>query len=494
MNKKTKILSKMSDDMALFGKITMPNMFSSNIAPFHHDLYEMFQNNDLKKICIQAPRHHAKSSIGACVFPIHHLVFGEGPKLILLCSKTLGHSIRLLDTIKNVLEYSMPFRALFGYWGQHSAKAWTKTDIVLKDGSLITTRGTGQQVIGLKHGDQRPTLVIVDDPEDMNNTKTAEAMDMNLKWLLTQLLPGMDAKKGRIVIIGTPQHQRCIVETLPSMSGWLCKKYKALQDDGKSSLWKEMWPADKLKAEKADLESIGKVSMFYREYQCEIVGDEDQLFKSEDIQYYDGRIELNDEKEPVLHLKEPFEAELPVHTFMGVDPASSTRQTADYSAIVPIAIDRDDNRYILPYYRKRVKPMDLADAVMVWFNRFRPQKTKIETVGYQEMLRDYLRRKCEDMNIFIPGLEVKNSPRMPKSVRLEGLQPPFCRKKVFIRKDMSELEDELLMYPRGKHDDLLDGLYYAMKGCYKPHAPSHDNTTSQKDKRGTFSDFDWMTL
>lgn len=133
-------------------------------------------------------------------------------KLIVLSSKTLGHSIRLLDTIKNVLEYSRRFHAIFGYWGSHTAKQWSKTEIALKDGSLITTRGTGQQVIGLKHGDQRPTLILVDDPEDINNTKTTEAMEMNLKWLMTQLLPSMDARTGRLVVIGTPQHQRCLVE------------------------------------------------------------------------------------------------------------------------------------------------------------------------------------------------------------------------------------------------------------------------------------------
>ena len=138
--------------------------------------------------------------------------------------------------------------------------------------------------------------------------------------------------------------------------------------------------------------------------------------------------------------------------------------------------------------------MDLADAVMVWFNRFKPQKTKIETVGYQEMLRDYLRRKCDEMNIFIPGLEVKNSPRTSKSVRLEGLQPLFCRKKIFIKEDMSEIQDELLLYPRGKHDDLLDGLYYAMKGSYKPNAPSHNNTSRKQSQRGRIDNFDWMTL
>ena len=33
---------------------------------------------------------------------------------------------------------------------------------------------------------------------------------------------------------------------------------------------------------------------------------------------------------------------------------------------------------------------------------------------------------------------------------------------------MQALVDELTLYPRGKHDDLLDGFFYANKNCYKP--------------------------
>ena len=489
---KTELLDSMRNDMELFGKVCMPNMFTAPVADFHKELYEIFENREKRKVCIVAPRHHAKSSIGACVFPLHHLLFDEGPKLIVLSSKTLGHSIRLLDTIKNVLEYSRRFHAIFGYWGSHTAKQWSKTEIALKDGSLITTRGTGQQVIGLKHGDQRPTLILVDDPEDINNTKTTEAMEMNLKWLMTQLLPSMDARVGRLVVIGTPQHQRCLVETLPQMKGWETRRYQAMSDDGKNVLWPEMWSKKKLLEEKEDLESIGRVSMFYREYMCQIIGDEDQMFREEDILEYDGEIEVKPEGS-ILKLTYPDEKEIPVNIFMGVDPASSTKQTADYSTIVPVAIDADNNRYVLPYFRRRIRPVDLAEAILMYYNRYRPEKTKIETVGYQEMLRDYLRRKCEELNIFIPGLEVKNQPRTAKSVRLEGMQPFFFQKKMFIRKDMEPLKNELLMYPRGKHDDLLDGLYYGMKGAYKP---SHDGTETNniQDTRTKQGYYDWAIL
>jgi len=484
----------MRGNMALFGKITMPGMFTASIPQFHHEIYSLLEDKDNRKICIVAPRHHAKSSIGACVFPLYHLLFDGGPKVILLASKTLGHSIRLLDTIKNVLEYSAPFKALFGYWGQHSAKTWTRQEIVLKDNTLITTRGTGQQVIGLKHGDQRPTVVVVDDPEDINNTKTAEAMELNLKWLMTQLLPALDSMKGRILIIGTPQHQRCIVETVKDMGGWTTRTYKAISGDGKEALWPEVWSLERLHEEKKDLETIGRVSLFYREYLCTITGDAEQLFRPDDIQYYKGILELDDEKQPVLHLTSPVEAELPVFTFMGVDPASSTEQIADYSAIVPVAVDYDGNYYVLSYFRKRVKPVDLAESVINYFLRYRPQKTKIETVGYQEMLRDYLRRKCDELNIYVPGLEIKNNPRASKSFRLESLQPFFHRKKMFISRDMQPLTDELLLYPRGKHDDLLDGLYYAMKGSYKPYPPSVDTKKNYKRKYYDKNSYDWMVL
>ena len=97
------------------------------------------------------------------------------------------------------------------------------------------------------------------------------------------------------------------------------------------------------------------------------------------------------------------------------------------------------------------------------------------------------------MNIYIPGLEVKNNPRTPKSVRLESLQPHFCRKKMFIRKDMTSLEDELLMYPRGKHDDLLDGMYYALKGAYRPYASDYAGE-KKKESSTTTGNYDWMVL
>ena len=484
----SQIKEKLSADIILFGKICFPNMFSTDSPPFHYEIAGLLEDMGNNKLNIIAPRGHAKSSLVACVFPIWHILTQQGPKFIVLSSKTEGHAVRLLQTIKNALEYSAELRSIYGYWGQHSAKQWARTEIVLKDDTMIMCRGTGQQVVGLKHGNQRPTLVVLDDPEDMVNTKTSEAMEYNLRWLLQSLVPSLDARRGRIAIIGTPQHQRCMVEMLCKTDGWVSKRYKALLDDG-TALWEKMWSKEKLLQEKKSLDSIGRVSSFYREYQCEIIGDEDQMFKESYLQYYQGQFKFIEED----HCLE-FESGkvIPVNIFMGIDPASSVKKHADYSTIVVVAVDSKNNKYVLPYYRKRSTPMELADHIIEYFKKYKPMKTRIESVGYQEMLRDYLRQRAEEEGLFIPGLEIKESPRNSKSSRLETMQPWFAQKKIYISEDMNELKDELLMFPRGKHDDLLDGLYYATKHNYPPYnkkinTENHHSTTNFAKKTT-----DWM--
>tara|TARA_R100000664_G_scaffold18126_1_gene27117 strand:- start:1469 stop:2959 length:1491 start_codon:yes stop_codon:yes gene_type:complete len=489
--KRIEIASKLRHDMVLFGKICMSNMFAVNSPKFHYEIAEQLLNPDKKQINIVAPRGHAKSSIVGGIFPLHHLMYGEGQKLVVLVSRTQDHAVKLLGLLKDTMDYSEAFRSIFGYWGQHSARSWSKSEIELKDGSMVICKGTGQQLRGIKVGNQRPTLIIVDDPEDENNTKTAEAMENNLRWLLQSAVPSLDPMKGRIVIIGTPQHQRCMVETLKGMHGWKNLTFKP-DFDKNIALWEDWWSIEKLLEKKKELESINRLSVFYREYACEIVGDEDQLFKADDFRYYDGDF-IRKKGKSYLRITsldgEKCDKMVPVNVFTGVDPASSVKRGADYSVIYNLAVDDEDNRYSLPYYRKHATPLTLAEAIVNNFRRYRSEKTRIESVGYQEMLREYVLKRSRDENLFIPGLNIKENPRTSKSNRLESLQPIFANHKMFLKEDQQDLINELLLFPRGKHDDLLDGLFYANKGSYIPHHKYEDAPLVTKGIRNIFSDW-----
>jgi len=169
-----------------------------------------------------------------CVFRVlQHLLFDKGSKYVVIQSKTQKEAKKRLGAIKNIIEYSQAFRDLFGYMGEQSAKTWTQDTIVLANGDTIEAKGYGQPVRGgLTEDWARVTMYYLDDPEDEDNTKTKDAMEGNLKKFLSAL-PGIKKKTGRVIVVGTPINQACLVEKLRKMGGWTFKHYQAVNEKTK---------------------------------------------------------------------------------------------------------------------------------------------------------------------------------------------------------------------------------------------------------------------
>jgi len=488
---KQEVQRRCVEDPLYFAKACLPKLFETDSPEFHRSIIRAMVDPNVKQLNVLAPRGHAKSTLCALLFPLWRIFCEDlhnkkkpSPKFVLLVSKSRSHTVNLLTTIKNQLEYNEHLKAVFGYQGAANAKAWREDIIRLANGSMIVCRGMGQQVRGLNIDGMRPDYIILDDAEDEENTKTVERMEDNLRWILQGLVPA-GSRDCKVVNIGTPQKERSIVFTLKQMPDWKTMSFKAINRDADGNdyaLWPEMRSLEWLYEKKESLESIGRVSAFYREYQCEVIGDSDQLFRETDLQYYEG--DLSDGY--IIHSST--ERKTPVNVFMGVDPASSVRATADYTCIMVIGMDADKNVYVIDYLRKRIKPMDVADSILSWYNKYKPMKVQIETVGYQEMLRDYLTRL---EGVYIPGLAIKNQPRKGKVQRLEGMQPMFARKKVYVKKGHSEFIDEVLIFPRGKHDDTLDAFFYAVKGAFPPYEEEgYRNNEDMPNVRRV--SYDWM--
>ena len=481
------VLKKCKEDLIFFGKTIKPKTFYLESPHFHTEMSELMMNRSEEQVCILAPRGFAKSTLGVFMI-LHHILFDAGDKVIVIQSKTQPEAINRLTSIKNILEYSKPFRDLFGYAGENVATKWTEKNVRSHIGGnafSIRCIGTGMPARGALESsesldDTRITLYYLDDPDDEQNTLTKEQMEKNYDKFAGSK-EGLDKRTGRVIVVGTLVRQGCIVDRLYGSKGWVSKLYKARDDDG-NLLWKEMRDNDWLDAKFEEYESQGKISKYYSEFMNEIVGDADQLFKEEYIQYWDGHLDVVD-GEGFIHIThlgtgkdsegtrvlKKLEEEIvkPVTTYIGVDPASSTKRTADYSVTFPIAYD-GYKIYVLPYFRKRVTPTAHADQIIETIRHLSPTRGHIETVGYQEMLRDYLRNRLMEEDLYLPGIEKKFNPRTEKSERLETLHSFFYNKRVYIKPDMNEFLDELLMYPRGRHDDTLDGFYYATRKLLPP--------------------------
>lgn len=180
--------------------------------------------------------------------------------------------------------------------------------------------------------------------------------------------------------------------------------------------------------------------VFRQEYLAEFVDLQGALVKREDITVdyppVDSAIEYN----------------------MGVDLAISTKEGADYTAIVVVG-KAGDRYYVVDVVRRQMGFNDTKTAIKKVAQKWRPTYVNVEAVQYQAALVEDLRLEMEGfyINAIHPDRD-KRSRFMPTLGKYEhGLivHHPSLPK---------EFEGELLQFPEGEHDDMVDALVYAMKG------------------------------
>ena len=482
--KQLHLRNKIRGSVLRFGKAMMPTFFYLPPSPMHYDFDSDLQDPECLRLNYEAPRKHAKTTFMARAYPLQALlesgVRGKKEYIVLIGKTQKSVAQKSLYALKYQLMYNERIRELYGDWGKNTAIRWSNEEIILKNNSTITTKGLDQPVTGLVQLEQRPTIVVLDDVQDLTNTKTETAMRFTLRWLLGEIDPAMQ-DGGRIVNIATPKHELALVEELKKDPAWKSRTYDSLLDEGLKTermLWPEGFSREKLKQKESSAGSLNELRTYYREYRCQLVGSEEQLFRPEYFRYYRGTLQFDPHGNPSMHIThlwrkgdpEPIQLDVPdirpVATFTGIDPASSQSERSAYSAIVTIAVDAQLNMFILPYFKKRVPPSALVAEIVKRNSTYMPTWTTIEENGYQVAVKDQLRNLD---GIFIPGLRQKHITRDPKDTRHERLEPYFYQGKIFFLEDMAGIERELLLYPRGTRD-LMDGLEFATT---RFHAPSH---------------------
>jgi hypothetical protein len=494
------LVKRCANDILFFGKQITPQDFYYESPYFHEEIAELLINPSIKQLTIQAPRGTGKSTL--CILTIlNHIIFDENDKVIVIQSKTRKEALKRLRTIKDILEYNEKFIELFGKVSSKEAAIWREDEIKFKfDGSdvYICALGTGMPMRGILEGGTRVTLYYLDDPEDEDNTKTEDSLEFNFSKFLGNLF-GLDKRFGRCIVVGTPITANCIVDRLDGASDWVSRKYPAVgrfidgnyDEDSQEILWKEMYNAEWLANKKQALLEQGMLYKFYTDYCCTIRGDDEAIFRKEYLQYYDGELEIINDKPFLKVTRENFQdiepKLIPLSINIGVDPASSLNRTADYPVIFPVGMDIDENLYCLPYTRERMTATEFVDRIISMYVKLKANRCTIETTGAQEGLREIIDRERRKRNIEILGIRREEGvkPSEEKKQRLrEGLHDFFYHKKVWIKENMFEFKSELLGFPRGlKHDDLLDGFYYATRKIHTPYHTISDTKRTTIPKR-----------
>ena len=221
-------------------------------------------------------------------------------------------------------------------------------------------------------------------------------------------------------------------------------------------------------------------------------------FKIDRIQYYNGTFK-NKHNMPYI-----FEGEdaIPINVYIGVDLAATASETSDYQVILVMGIDSNKNRYVLDYFRERIPAFDVPSKIIQYAKKYAPvRRVTIETVAAQEMVRDMVTRMSVKEKRLMPGIfkGVKPPARIKKEDRLEtALGQIVNSKKLHIYRHMTELVDEFFEHPKPRHDDLLDGLYYADYFAKPPKSEKmkQDKMVNTKENlayRKFKKTYNWMT-
>ena len=488
---KQNALKKLKSNLGLFGRTMFPTAIAKAVPPFHHEIYRNLAADDKKRVLIAAPRGTAKSTVTSLILPLHRIAFKPSASdlFMVIVSESQSQSINFLSRIKYHLIHSKNFKEMFGDYGPDTAKRWTNNDVLLANGARIVAVGTGQRVRGFIEGDTRPNLIIVDDYESELNASTPEARAKNRKWITEAVIPSL-SDDGRIVMIGTVISEDCFLYWAKESPSWKVLWYSIYDDDGKS-IWEERFPESRIQQIKQEFESVGNINGFYQEYMNEAQSPDNAPFKPQYIRLHHYTFRYDNGESLLIGKQGENVVRKPVNIYCGIDPASSLSKRSDFFVIATIAVDNDNNIYIVDILRDKIDPAYQPEEIIKVFKKYHPKRMTIETVGYQEALRTNVRKMMLEENLYIPGLEKGVKPRQRKSERLLSLVAPLAKGQFYFRPEDLHAQQEFLSYPRGKHDDILDAIYYALD---KAKPSKQKNWIPLEDRKQRNKVLDWMTL
>lgn len=179
--------------------------------------------------------------------------------------------------------------------------------------------------------------------------------------------------------------------------------------------------------------------IFANQYQNEIVPADELVFKPEWLKYYES-IPSN------------------VNTFVFIDPAISLEEGADYTGIAIVHVDEMGYWYIPYAHRFRLTPTAIVDTIFKINDIFKPMCIGIEDVAYQKALLYMVDEEMKRRGVVIPVKGVNPGNKQSKEMRIMELVPRFEWGRIYLAKELTDLEDEMIQFPRGAHDDCLDAL------------------------------------
>ena len=491
-------------DFNKFRKRYFPDYNTVEDAPFHTELSGRLThitfNERGSKNAIAAPRESAKSTVVSLQYVIFCLCYAY-EKLIALISATTDQANTLLRHIKEELTanelLAEDFPEVVHSGGQRRSRVWKHNEIITRNNIQVIARSVGQSLRGHRKGAVRPTLLILDDIENDEITRSPEQMQ-NLNDWFTKSLMKVGSEQTNIIYVGTIYHYNSMLAQFTSNDhypGWYKRVYRsivawpvntklwekweqlynnraeyndasgaaaaqAFYEDNKASMLEGaevLWPQKKPLLDLMIMREQGGHYSFDSEMQNEPVNPRDCHFRMDEVHYWDDRFPSEEE------LLASFAGNV---EFYGACDPSLGRQNrhGDYSAIVTVAFSTNDNRIfvLLADLDKRL-PDKTIEAIIMHHHRYHYSMFGFESNQFQEFMATELEKRGREMGMCIPVEQIRNT--TDKRARIETLQPMIKNGTIQFSRRQRQLLEQMKQFPKGAHDDGLDALEMVVRLC-----------------------------
>jgi len=427
----------------------------------HHFAIAQHQSRNPEGNLVLAWRGGGKTLIGTITRAIYVLI--ENPNArVAVASKSMANAVAMLSEMKAKI-LSERFAEIFGDW---RGEKWDDIEFDIKPRTegmkerSVTAIGV-ESAVASKHYD----VIICDDLVDQKNSRTAHVREQILTFYYKILEPCLEkvtpyGEPGQMHVLGTRFHPQ-------DLYGHLLK-----EDYAESSLLIPVWEKTTDPGERKAVPVEGRsddsgegeflVSRWEAKFPIEkmvklrkrmgaINFDSQYLMSCDRMQ---GRIYDYDDIQWVT------EAPPNLPRYMGVDLAISQKARAHLFAIVVIAYDHDrDIVYIVDHFSGKRKFSEQRKLIVDYFRRHKCAKAGVEAVAYQEAMLQELKESDPDVTV------VPLRPRGgdDKEARAHRVTAKFEDQRVFFKKGLDALVDEIVAFPDGEYDDSHDALLNAME-------------------------------
>jgi predicted phage terminase large subunit-like protein len=389
---------------------------------------------------------------------------------MLLVSDTESQASLFLGSIKQQLQENDTLIDLFGLKKNEKGLVQflkdTESDIIVEfeDGHKfrIIAKGAEQKLRGLIWNGSRPDIILCDDMENDEAVMNRERRTKFRRWFYGALLP-CRSDNGIIRMVGTILHMDSLLESLMPKDGdkktiteglktwsigralWKSVKYKAHNPDFTEILWPEKKSAAELKELKEEYTRMGMPDVYSQEYLNVPLDEANSYFKKPD---FPG---LTDEEKKAR-----------INYYITADLAISQSQQADYSVFIIAGVDENKRIQVRDVIRQRLDGREIVDTILALQRIYKPEAFGIEEMQVSKAIGPFLREEMFKTNTFINLYPLKHGGR-DKIARARSIQARMRAKGVKFDKNgdwYQIFEDELMRFPRDRHDDQVDCMAY----------------------------------